>query len=90
MVILLVAIGDHSKLNYHRLLMVISVYSINGYWWIKESYPLLVQIMFFSWIQSLRQLNMSKGLNLVICGSIKTFYAICRQGANLNPFHLKC
>jgi hypothetical protein len=30
-IILLMSIGGYSKLNYHRLLMAISGYSINGY-----------------------------------------------------------
>jgi hypothetical protein len=34
MVILLVAIGDYFKLNYHRLFMAIGAYPIGGYWWL--------------------------------------------------------
>jgi hypothetical protein len=45
---------------------------------IKKDCPLFVQILFFGWIQSLGQWNLSKGLNVVICGSIRTFCAICR------------
>jgi hypothetical protein len=32
MVILLMLIGVYFRLNYHRLLVVINGYSINGYW----------------------------------------------------------
>jgi hypothetical protein len=32
MVILLVAISDYFRLNYHRLLVVINGYLINDYW----------------------------------------------------------
>ncbi len=57
---------------------------------IKESCLLLVQIPFFGWIQSLEQWNLLKSLNVVICGSIKTFYVICTWNEISSPFHLKC
>jgi hypothetical protein len=45
---------------------------------IKESCTLLVQILIFGWIQSLGQWNLLKGLNVVICGFVRTLYVICR------------
>jgi hypothetical protein len=56
---------------------------------IKESCPLLVQILFFGWIQSLGQWNMSKGSSVIICGSIRTLCVVCRRGEISSPFHLK-
>jgi hypothetical protein len=46
---------------------------------IKESCPFLVQNLFFGWIQSLRQWNLSKGSNVVICGSIRTLCVVYRR-----------
>ncbi len=45
---------------------------------IKKNCPLFVQVLFIGWIQSLEQWNLSKGLNVVICGFIKTFCVVCR------------
>ncbi len=53
---------------------------------IKECCPLLVQILFFSWIQSLGQWNMSKGSSVVIYGFITTLCSICKGGWNFEPF----
>ncbi len=44
----------------------------------KKKLSILVQIFFFGWIQSFRQWNLSKSLNVVICGSVRTLFAICR------------
>jgi hypothetical protein len=44
MVILLVDINGYSKLNYHKLLMDIGGYSINGYWCILYLWILVVII----------------------------------------------
>ncbi len=57
---------------------------------IKKSCPLLVQILFLGWIQSFMQWKLSKGSNVVICGSIKTLCVICKWCEISNPFHLKC
>jgi hypothetical protein len=56
----------------HTHVVVNTLYKLN------KSCPLLVQILFFGWIQSFEQWNLSKGLSVVSCGSIKTLYVICR------------
>jgi hypothetical protein len=40
--ILLVDIGGYFRLNYHKLLVVISGYCISGYWWLLMVILLLV------------------------------------------------
>jgi hypothetical protein len=45
---------------------------------LKKSCPLFVQILFCGWIQSFGKWNLSKGLSVVSCESIRTLYAICR------------
>jgi hypothetical protein len=57
---------------------------------IKRNCPFFVQILFFGWIESFGKWNLLKGLNVVICGSIKTFCLVCMGGEISNPFHLKC
>jgi hypothetical protein len=46
--------------------------------------------LIFCWIQSREQWNLSKGSNVVICGSVSTLYAICMGNETLSPFHLRC
>ncbi len=55
---------------------------------IKNSRSLLVQILFFGWIHFFVQGNLSKGLNVVICGFVKTFYVFCR-GQKFEPLPLE-
>ncbi len=45
---------------------------------------------FFGLIQSLEQWNLSKGSNVVICGSIRTFYVVCKGGGwNFEPLQIE-
>jgi hypothetical protein len=75
--------GVYSRFEIWRLLsQLLWTLGVAQHWrgccLIKESCPLLVQILFFGWIQSLRQWNLSKGSNVAICEFIKILCVVYR------------